>query len=135
MVKCISHQEVCVCVRCANYYLFIAAVENVTGSTFNTGEMNSAFLCDPLTSLCLYGECEHCPKGQSLTLEELHTPEDEEIMLTTWESGDLVKQKKNNKKKTLDLEIVLKGFQVTVESWIFHNHIQHTQDKAIYDER
>ncbi|KAM7313297.1 hypothetical protein ISCGN_003172 [Ixodes scapularis] len=71
-VKYITHQEAGVFVRCSNYYLCIAAVENVTGSTFNTGEMNSAFLCDPLTSLCLQGDCDHCSKVQSLTFEEPH---------------------------------------------------------------
>lgn len=127
-VQCIPHQEVCVCVRCANYYLCIAALENVTGSTFNTGEMNSAFLCDPATELCLQGDCDHCPKGQFLTLQELDIPEDEEIVLATWESGDLVK-------KTLEPETFLKVIQVTVGSWVLHNHIRQTQGKAIYDEK
>ncbi|KAG0413543.1 hypothetical protein HPB47_009312, partial [Ixodes persulcatus] len=39
--------------------------------------------------LCLQGDCDHCPKGQSLTIQELDIPEDEEIVLATWESGDL----------------------------------------------
>lgn len=49
-------------------------------------------------------------------------------MLATWESGDLVK-------KTLEPETFLKVIQVTVGSWVLHNHIRQTQGKAIYDEK
>ncbi|XP_049514049.1 uncharacterized protein LOC125941139 [Dermacentor silvarum] len=69
----------------------------------------------------------NCLKGVSLTVEELNIPE-EEILIATWEAGDLVK-------KVLDADTFLNHLRVLVAKWIVHNHIKKTQGKAIYEEK
>ncbi|KAH9369128.1 hypothetical protein HPB48_012769 [Haemaphysalis longicornis] len=72
--------------------------------------------------------CDKCPKGESLTLETLNIPEEEDSVVATWESGDLVK-------KTLDPSAFLRGLRVSLATWIVHNHIRKTQGAAIHNEK
>lgn len=92
----------CVCVYCANYELYVAAVENASNSKIDASGLSAAFLCTPASDHCFLGEYDKCPKGESLTLETLNFPEEEDIVVATWESGDLVK-------KTLDPSAFMRG--------------------------
>ncbi|XP_077557118.1 uncharacterized protein LOC144171819 [Haemaphysalis longicornis] len=127
-VKCSPQQEVCVCVYCANYELYVAALENASNSKIDASGLIAAFLCTPASDNCFLGECDKCPKGESLTLETLNIPEEEDIVVATWESGDLVK-------KTLDPSAFLRGLRVSLATWIVHNHIRKTQGAAIHNEK
>ncbi|KAH9372824.1 hypothetical protein HPB48_017632 [Haemaphysalis longicornis] len=127
-VKCSPQQEVCVCVYCANYELYVAAVENASNSKIDASGLITAFLGTPASDNCFLGECDKCPKGESLTLETLNIPEEEDIVVATWESGDLVK-------KTLDPSAFLRGLRVSLATWIVHNHIRKTQGAVIHNEK
>ncbi|KAH9383374.1 hypothetical protein HPB48_024593 [Haemaphysalis longicornis] len=83
---------------------------------------------DVATDHCFLGECDKCPKGESLTLETLNIPEEEDIVVATWESADLVK-------KTLDPSAFLRGLRLSLAAWIVHNHIRKTQGAAIHNKK
>ncbi|XP_077562549.1 uncharacterized protein LOC144178508 [Haemaphysalis longicornis] len=97
-------------------------------STAYASGLIAAFLCTPASDNCFLGECDKCPKGESLTLETLNIPEEEDSVVATWESGDLVK-------KTLDPSAFLRGLRVSLATWIVHNHIRKTQGAAIHNEK
>ncbi|KAH7964923.1 hypothetical protein HPB49_002558 [Dermacentor silvarum] len=127
-VKYYPQHDACVCVICANYKLCLGALENITGHRLDCDDLHSAFICIPSSAQCLLEECNQCLKGGSLTVEELNIPEDEEILLATWEAGDLVK-------KVLDADTFFNHLRVLVARWIVQNHIRKTQGKAIFEEK
>ncbi|XP_040061406.2 uncharacterized protein LOC120836519 [Ixodes scapularis] len=85
-------------------------------------------MCSPPTNECRLGDCGRCPKDSHFTLERLGIPEEAEILVAAWESGNLIK-------KSLDSMTFMNELQTLVGRWIPHNQIRSIQGKAIYTEK
>ena len=67
-------------------------------------------------------------KRVALLQARLDIPEEAEVLVAAWESGNLIK-------KTLDSVAFIEELQTLVGRWIPHNHIRQVQGKAIYMEK
>lgn len=127
-VKCAPQREVCVCIDCAKFKLCVAALENVSDRDLNVSDLELLYICSPPTNQCRLGDCARCPKDRHFTLDRLGIPEEAEILVAAWESGNLIK-------KSLDSMTFMNELQTLVGRWIPHNQIRSIPGKAIYTEK
>lgn len=86
------HQEVCLCIYCANATECVSALQDVTDGAYTADFLKELCLCSSPTSDCFLGHCDYCAKEDALTATCLGIPEDIEVAYAVWENGDLVKK-------------------------------------------
>ncbi|XP_077548300.1 uncharacterized protein LOC144161512 [Haemaphysalis longicornis] len=118
--------SVCVCTYCANFHLALVALQNASGRSFSSETVQDLYTCPHLTATCFLGDWERCPKAENLTLDKLHVDFEEEVVMASWESGDLIK-------KTMTSPIFLEELQRLTEKWVPHNFKRCVQARAIRD--
>ena len=88
----------CICVYCENLNLMLSALNNfIQNKNCNVSNLESKIMssifCSQDNKLCLLGECEKCPIGESIGLEMISLSEEdlyEEIIYGIWEKSDLL---------------------------------------------
>ena len=91
-VVCTAPHEVCVCTYCANAKLSARALEIATGQKKSVEDLRDLTVCKPPSRRCFLSLCDSCPTPQVITAPNLGIPEEEEVVFTTWQKGDLVKK-------------------------------------------
>ena len=92
--------DVCLCIYCANYDLFLTSLINFRGSNVAEfdeirSEMINATMCSEPSHLCYLHECKMCPDSNGITFHILKLQDIEgtnEITYAMWDNGNLIKQ-------------------------------------------
>lgn len=126
----------CLCICCANFDLLIIALKNVMNKKYSQIpeikiHVLSLITCSDKNDACLLQECENCPGGEGINMNNLKLDENDvldEVYFAVWEKNELIK-------KVTSFTIFLEELKNISVKYNKHNFIKNLQKQEILIEK